>query len=299
MPGSPVVYDGDFFWPVCGGAGFTSVEDLQDKGRARWQVFPFLKSESTAPDAVGGCLPLWAIGAYPPAGANAAAAPGGTVPDSSTTGAFPIRTPPTGHTLHFVRARASTGTPGRSPLLLLYDYLFGVNINHATTSNPVTGVPTRYQTSALAPGNFISARVTTALGATAHNVTITYVDQDGNAAEAGSAQAIRASAAAQTIPFTAPKWFYYLNDGDTGVRRITDISLSAASSGNVDWFIGHPIALIPCDTGVGSVQAMLDGVNSMLNLERIYDGACLALMTMWKAATTLTSPVGKIYLAMG
>jgi hypothetical protein len=61
--------------------------------------------------------------------------------------------------------------------------------NHASaTSTNVdsSNRPDRYQTTGLAPGNFISGEVTTA-GTTAHNITITYVDDAGNSAEAAAA----------------------------------------------------------------------------------------------------------------
>jgi hypothetical protein len=169
----------------------------------------------------------------------------------------------------------------------------------ATSGNvSVTGVPTRYQTATTAPGNFISANVTTVLNATANNLTLTYVDQDGNTAEAGAAQAIRVSSAVGTIPYTQPVWFYPLNNGDTGLRNITVHNLSAAATGNVDQMIAHPIALLPA-AGVANQSVVLDGINSSFNLERIYDDAALTFLEYFKSATTATTYAGFITLLSG
>jgi len=313
--GNLVVYDGDFYGAPPGGmasslweyvvrpvrnerGGFATTQALRDSAPARI-MFPYNKSAAISPPAVGACMHWWALGALPVAGSNAAAAPGGTVPDNTTTGAFqPLDNAPTGDTRHLTELWAWEDLNVRTGSVMVYDYLFGVNINHATTSNSVTGVPTRYQTSALAPGNFLSGRVTTGLGATAHNITVTYVDQDGNTAEAGTAQAIRVSSATNTLPFTQPKWFYYLNAPDSGMRNITNIALSAASTGNVDWIIGKTIGIVP--TGpILNHPMTVQGVNSNLLLDRAFDAACLALMQYFSKASSSPEPKGMIIISTG
>mgnify|MGYP001619833152 CR=1 FL=1 len=61
----------------------------------------------------------------------------------------------------------------------------------------------------------ILAEVTTVLNATPGNITVTYVDQDGNAAEATVSLALTASALVGTCGFVS------LNAGDYAVRDIT------------------------------------------------------------------------------
>lgn len=298
VPGRVYACRGDFIGGIEGG-GFASLSDLISEVTVagKKQTFFFWEKVGVAAPAAGASQSLWGRGNWPPAGVNAAAAPGGTVFNNTQTGSFRQKDAAVGDTLHFLNAFVSWSA-AQGELLMLYDYLFGVNINHATTSNSVTGVPTRYQTSATAPGNFLSGNVTTALGATAHNITVTYVDQDGNAAEAGSAQAVRVSSAVNTVPFTAPKWFYYLNAADTGLRSITNIALSAASSGNVDWFIGHALALIPA-VNAAYLPVLFDGLNQAFNLERLYDGCTLALMELYKSATTALTTVGALVVVSG
>ena len=318
VDGRIVVYDGDFHGRINGGraaslkdylcnqhgTGLSSLQDLRDKA-ARREEHMFLKDLAVAAPAIGATQSLFGVGTWPPAASPSSSPPGGSVHTNLTSGALPIRDDKTAETAHLKEMWVWQQRPGDSAIdfsaIMLYDSLFGVSINHATTSNSVTGVPTRYQTAALAPGNFLSGRVTTVLGATAHNITVTYVDQDGNTAEAGTAQAIRVSSAVNTCPFTQPKWWYYLNTVDNGLRNITNIALSAASTGIVDWFIGHPIGICPVGTaGADSgTFGIVDGVNSRFLMDRVFNGAALATMYMYALTTGAPDPAGKIIIARG
>jgi hypothetical protein len=296
VPGPVWAYNGDIIGRIAGG-GFASLSDLISErttgGKGR--VYRYQKVGIAAP-AAGASQSLWAVGNLPSAGANAGAAGAGTVFTNASAGALPITNPGGGDTLHFVTWQSAVSSVA-AMALMLYDYLWGVNINHATTSNPITGVPTRYQTAGTAPGNFLTARVTTVLAATAHNITCTYVDQDGNAPQAAAAQAVRVSSAVNTLPFTQPKWFYDLAAGDTGLRNLTNIALSAASTGAVDWKIAHAIAIIGMP--LANIPFVLDGINSAFNLEEIQANAALAFLEYFKAATTATTYNGEILLVSG
>jgi hypothetical protein len=316
--------DGDFCGPIKGGyygnlvdyiagrvkraarvrhgslnAGFTSLSDMISEATvsSKKQVRMYQKVGVASP-AIGSSQWLWPVGTLPAAAAIAAAAPGGTVYTNTNSGSLEQFDAGVGDTLHFVNW-IGTNTLAGGTSLMLVDVLWGANFNHATaTAVTVTGVPTRYQTATTAPGNFISANVTTVLNATASNLVLTYMDQDGNTAEAGAAQAIRVSSAVSTIPYTQPVWFYPLNNGDTGLRKITNFDLSAAQTGNVDHMIAHPIALLPA-AGVANQSVVLDGINSSFNLERIYDGAALTFIEYFKSATTATTYAGFITLLSG
>lgn len=317
-PGRVWVYDGEFYGKLTGGGaaslkdmwwdllallksqrgGFSSLSNLINEvtvNGTKQTPFFFQKTGVGAP-AAGASQTLWRLAEWPVAGSNAAAAPGGTIFTRTSTGAVRQADAAVG-SLHLLNAFALESAAAAS-VTLLYDYLFGVNINHATTANSVTGVPTRYQTAALAPGNFLSGVVTTVLGATAHNITVTYVDQDGNTAEAGTAQAVRVSSAVNTLPFTQPKWFYLYNAADTGARNITNIALSAASTGNVDWYIGHPLCMIP-SFGLGFFTTFVDLLNQTFSLERLFDGACIAYKELYKSATAASNRMGAIQMASG
>lgn len=274
--------------------GFSSLSDLISEattGGKRQQLT--YQKKGVAAAAAANSQSLWGVGALPSAGSNAAAAPGGTQFTRASTGALGQSNPAVSDTLHLT---TWTGTATVAGSIMLYDKLWGANINHATTANAISGTLARYN-STDAAGNFVTGRVTTVLGATAHNITITYVDNSGNAAEAAAALAVRVSSAVNTMPLTQPAWFIPLNAGDQGCRNLTNIALSAASTGNVDWFIGRPLGILPMP--VANVPFILDGINSAFNLVEVKTDACLAFMEYYKTATTATTYSGVIQLVSG
>jgi hypothetical protein len=199
-----------------------------------------------------------------------------------------------GDTMYFLGA-TMVPTVGNN-LLLLYDRYFQGNHNLATTPQTISGTPTRYQSTA-AHNTFLSLHVTTALGAGTPTYTVTYVDQNGNTAEAAAAQTIAASAIARRFPFAATVgngWFIPLNSGDRGARALTNIALSAASTGNADIILGKPIAWIP--QPIANMPIKMDGTLSPLDLASIADNACLAFLEINKGATTATSYSGSLTL---
>lgn len=276
--------------------GFASLSDLISEATTggKSQFLMYQKTGVAGPAATSSAF-LWAQGAMPAAGANAGAAAGGTIPDNTTTGGLKQADPGGSDTTHLT---TWTGTPATAVgSLMLYDYLFGVNNSLNATNTAITGVPTRYQTAASAPGSFVSARVTTVLSATATNLTVTYRDQDLNTAEAAAAVAARVSSAVQTIPLTQPLWFIPLNAGDTGLQRITNVQSSGANTGVVDWIIGHPLAILPQPQV--NVPYILDGINSAFNLIQVQTDACLALLEYFKSATGAATYSGMIQLVSG
>lgn len=283
-------------------AGFSSLSDLimEATTGGKKQTLSYLKVGLAAP-AVSASQSLRRQGTLPASGAAIfAAVPGGTVPVRTTAGAILQNNAASGDTLHLVNWFDQQTTAQTSALMLM-DTIFGCQPSYNTTAlQAITGVPTRYNTADLAPGNMLNADVTTALGATAVNVTITYVDDAGNAAEAGTAQALRTSSAAGTSPFTAPFWFYNLNTGDRGAQKMTAIQFSAISGGGaaVDRLISHPLAIMP-GAGIANQVVMLDGINSAFSLERIYDDAYLTLWDWMKSATAATTHSGQIVLVSG
>lgn len=275
--------------------GFASLSDLITEATTggKSQYLMYQKTGVAGPAATSSAF-LWAQGAMPAAGSNAAAAPGGTIPDNTTTGGLKQADPAGADTLHLTTWTGNPATAVGS--LMLYDHLFGVNNSLNATNTAITGVPTRYQ-GTNAAGSFASARVTTVLSATATNLTVTYMDQDGNTAEAAAAIAARVSSAVQTIPLTQPAWFVPLNSADTGLRKITNVQSSGANTGVVDWIVGHPLAILPQPQV--NVPFILDGINSAFNLVKIEVDACLALLEYFKSATGAATYNGMVQLVSG
>lgn len=284
-------------------AGFASLSDLIAEATAGKRVnFTFQKTGSTGVVAVTNSL--FRLGAMPVAGSAPANAPGGTVPVDSDA-AYPSFTNPTGgDTLHFVRAESVATVAGNT--LLLYDHIFGVNKTmNSTTTEAVTGVPTRYQSTTggaadSAEGNFLFIQVGgTALAATAHNWTVCqYTDQGGTTAVNLPSVTGNSSAIVDRLDHPTGQWFAPLASGDTGIKALTQMQCSAAVATGVVWFMmGHPIAFCPCP--VANIVCVTDGINTAFNLERIFDDAALNLLEITKPATTATTYSLNVFAAAG
>jgi hypothetical protein len=277
------------------GAGFTSISDALSKASSGYsQTHNWSKTGPTG--VVGSSSSMWRVGAQPVAGAVGAAAPGGTVPTSATTGALTFTNPATG-TMHLTGADAYASNSNN--VVMMYDRLFAVakTIN-STATEAVTGVPTRYQSTTAATddyigGNFLTIFVGgTALAATAHNWTVcTYTDQ-ANAASTLPSVTGRSGAIVDTFDSTG--WFCPLESGDVGIKALTQMQCSAlVATGAVEFVIGHPIGLMMFPSS--SVTFPYDWLTNRSQAPRIFNSACLAFLEMPKAATTATTYSGIMY----
>jgi len=265
------------------------------------RTFLFNKAGTTG--VVNSTNTLWFVGNQPAAGAAAAAAPGGTVPVDSSTGAFIFDNPSGGATQHFAFGNPIASVAPNT--LLLYDRIFSVTKTmNSTATEAVTGVPTRYQS--VTPGahdyagnNFLMIECRTVLPATAHNWTVcTYTDQDGNAGATLPSVTGNASNIVNRLDQPVGTWFCPLASGDTGIKNLTQMQCSAAvATGAIDFTIGHAIAFMPC--GIANFTCEKDGLTTSLSLERIHDDACLAFLEILKAATTATTYNGQFTTLRG
>jgi len=254
------------------------------------RTFSFNKAGTTG--VVGATNTLWFVGSQPAAGSAAAAAPGGTVPTDATTGSWGFDNPSSG-TQHFVFGNPIASVAANT--LLLYDRLFSVTKTmNSSTTEAVTGVPTRYQSTTAgaadsAANNFLMIECRTALAATGHNwTTCTYVDQDGNTGATLPSVTGNSGNIINRLDQPAGTWFCPLASGDTGIKNLTQMQCSAAvATGAIDFTIGHPIAFMPC--GIANFVCEKDGLTTSISLERIFDDACLAFLEICKSATTATT----------
>lgn len=279
-------------------AGFGSLSELISEATAggKSQQLLFQKVASTA-TTVGNAFVARNVGNLPSARGVGGASGTGVKTVRTTTGALSFANPTGGDTTHITTITVQASAVSS---LMLFDCLWDMTYNHATsTSTAVDSAnrPDRYQTTDLAPGNFLSSEITTALSATAHTITPTYVDQAGNTAEAAAAYSAAASAVAGRTNTPAGTWFVTPNAGDTGLRYVTNIAQSTTASvtGVSTFFIGHPLALVPIP--VANMPFIFDGINSAFNLERVYDDACLSFMTPAIAATGTITYNGLLRLA--
>lgn len=292
VPGKLFAYDGEIYGTIIGGS-FSSLSDLINKATTgNRQDMLFSKAGTLAVN--GSWASLWNVGSYPSAGGAPTAISTGSVPTNLTNGSFKQENPSGSNTLHITTVFAQgTAAPNT---LLLYDRLWhGASVLHTSTAaQPVSGLPNRYTGTASA-GNRAFLEVTTLLGATAQNLTMTYVDNSGNSAEAAAALAIIASSAVTRIPHVP--YFIPINAGDTGIQRITQLQFSAANSAGVSNIVMcHPLAFIPCP--VANSMSVMDGINSAFNLVQIQNNACLSFLEV-KGVGTATRYDGQLIMVSG
>ena len=166
-------------------------------------------------------------------------------------------------------------------------YYPGINMNVAT-SQVLTGTPSLRYANGAGVRAYLS--VNTATGATAHNLSISYTDQAG---VAGKVLPVTVSCTASAIPphithsGTAGNNygpFLPLASGDTGVRSVQSVQLSAASlAGTASLVLARPLLTIPLTQA--SVASERDFLNQIPSLPEIKDGACLTWLYFAGSAT--------------
>lgn len=124
----------------------------------------------------------------------------------------------------------------------------------------------------------VIAEVTTQLGTVPGSLTITYVDQDGNAAETTAAKSLTASALVGSCGYM------FLNTGDTGVRDITDATRSGGTTptGVIKFWGVVPIAFI--STGSIDLAEKLNLITQFFNPIRLGAGDVIRVFAPITAA---------------
>lgn len=209
----------------------------------------------------------------------------------------------TKHVLNLAAVTAvATGVPGVLMLVDMQGYWPGISMNSAVAQT-LTGTPTlRYANGA---GCRLFGVVTTASGATAHNLALSYTNQAGTTGRALPVTvACTASAIVSHVPHTGTAANNYgpflpLASGDTGVQNVASVTFSAASgSGVMALCLARTLAMLPITT-VG-VAAERDLLNQLPSLPRVYDGACLSWLFFAGAAVGASSNFsGSIELGWG
>lgn len=289
--------------------GFSSLPDLiSEASNGKRLIFPFSKAPGNLPHEIAGnCVSLWRSGTQPAAaGAPITLPPDGNALDSSSAGSFKFTNPTSPETQHFLGGYPVMSSDSNT--LLIYDRLFHVaKTMNDTTAEPMTGVPTRYQSQTSTDadyigGNFLFMEINGQLpgGGVNHNWTVcTYTDQDGNASTLPSVVISNSNdQEAMILDMPLRTWFAPLAGGDVGVKALTQMQCSVAiATGSITFAIGHPIAFMPCP--IANVVCQADGINSAFNLVRILDNACLAILALNRPGTTTTTYIGRFETVSG
>lgn len=171
--------------------------------------------------------------------------------------------------------------PSNTAYMLLVDLLVAAgNISGTSTSGQTVNSTalTRY-TGTAAAGNYITFDITTALGGTASNITVSYTNSAGTAARSSGAQAMLASGIVMRLTPTALGFMCPLQSGDVGVRSVETVTLSASMTAGVFALnIFRPLLFMPHISGTSWVErstpAMLGGVIELVK-ESGNDVGCL------------------------
>ncbi len=189
-----------------------------------------------------------------PAGVFAPAAiPGGTATSRATTGALSAGLSNPGGTDKKYLLTVGFTSSSTLNMLILADILVAagsINANVNTSQTVNTTALTRYTGTASA-GNLLTFEVTTALGATASNLTVTsYTNSAGTGSRASSATAMTTSAIVGRLQPVLLGPYMGLQAGDIGVQSVQNVQFSAAmGAGVLNLYIYRPLHFLP---GVGS-----------------------------------------------
>lgn len=188
----------------------------------------------------------------------------------------------------------ATAVPGTLMLVDMCLYYPGISMNSAVAQTLVnTNTLTRYTTGAGLRAYLV---ITATTGATAHNVALSYTDQ-GNTA-GNTLPVTVACTASAIVPHITHSGtaannygpFLPLASGDTGIRSVQTITMSAASgSGTAALVLCKPLITLPITTA--GVYAERDLLNQLPSLPKIEDDACLTWLYFPGAATAANTNI--------
>lgn len=190
---------------------------------------------------------LWQSSGVPPSAGTYTNIPGGAAPDNSNAAAWSLGLgAPTGGNKVYILTFGYTAAQVINMGILL-DLLIGAgNI----TTNVTTGAQTvnstaltRYTSGA---GVLMTFDITTALGASAANITVTYTNQAGTGSRSTGAQALLASGIVQRLTPVGFGPFIDLQSGDFGVQSVQSATVSALmGAGVIALNLYFPQAFVP------------------------------------------------------
>jgi hypothetical protein len=193
-------------------------------------------------------------------------------------------------TKHLISASATVPPAGLAAiggLMVLVDLQgYWPGISHATTSpQTLVGTPSLRYTDGLGCRLYMVA--TTGLTATAHNISVNYINQDENTVNTGTVTARVSSPVGQLSSAGAAglsPLFFPLVNGDTGVQNAANVTMSAVASGVSALCLAKPLCTIPFTTSISWVTER-EFVNQTPSMPAIPDGACL----VWLYFSTASS----------
>lgn len=185
---------------------------------------------------------------------------------------------------------AATGVPGTLMLVDMQGYYPGIS-NNTTSAQTLVGTPALRYTNGEGVRAFMVQ--TSAAGATAQNIAMSYTDQAGNASNSMPVTvSCTASAIAGHISHSGTAANNYgpflpLASGDYGMRSVQTVTMSAANTGTFALVLARPLAQITLS--VAGLMTEKDLLNQIPSLPEIKDGACLTWLYGAGAATAAST----------
>jgi hypothetical protein len=223
-----------------------------------------------------------------PAAGTYVAIPGGAAPDETNVGALSLGLPNTSSNDAYLISFGAVAAQ-QINMYLLADLCvaagsISTNINTSQTVNSTA--LTRYTSGA---GVYMSYEVTTALGATASNLTVTYTNSGGTGSRSSGAQAMTTSAIVQRMQPVASGIVCPLQSGDSGVQSVQSVILSTAmGAGVVALNLYRPLLYMPGITAnvFGLVNATT-AISAMLQIQAASNVlGCLVLYCLPNTTST-------------
>lgn len=226
----------------------------------------------------GAITSLWKAAGQPGAGANPPTGDG-HIPAKDTAGAIPFTNPAVGKQLFLARFFVVGATVGT---LVLYDRLWANSGFNGTLATPQTIAtpPVLTRPDALGDDVELWMEVYANLGATGITATASYTNQAGESGRSATA----------TVPASMNAWRmvqFGLQAGDTGVRTVASVTLSATTGTAGDF--GLVLLRRVAELGMPTANIGVDRDAFALGMPRVFADACLAMMV--HASTTNTGNV--------
>ncbi len=196
--------------------------------------------------------------------------------------------------IHPPVSNTAAGAPAAGGNLVLVDLQgYWPGIAHNTTSGQtLLGTPSlRYDNG---NGCRLYNVVTTGLGATAHNITISYQNQSNNTSNTGAIPARLSSTVGQlgnVIATSNSSLYFPLVNGDIGVQNVNTVTMSAVSSGVSALCLARPLIHVPLVAGQYTVNEK-EFVYQTPSMPEIKDGACLVWLYFVPVGASSTSVGG-------
>jgi len=216
--------------------------------------------------------------------------PGGAAPDNTNVGALSLGfSNPSGGNSKYLLTFGFTSSSALQ-IVMLGDLLVAAgNISGSlNTSQTISSTAlTRYTSGA---GVYMTYEVTTALGGTASNLTVTYTNQSGTGSRATAATAMTTSAIAQRLQPAGAGPFMVLQSGDYGVQSVQSLILSASMTAGVFALnLYKPLMWVP---GIAAnIWTERDSTTQIDGLQQLVTtaGGVLGCLAMYLYTNTTTS----------